>query len=118
MDLEKIKKLIESNPVALATVMDGVRPNVIGVASVKVVLPDKVIITDNYMSQTIKDISENSNVCLIVWDSDLAGYKIIGRAVYYTKGEWKVFVEKLEENKGFPAKGAIVVNVSKIIPAK
>jgi len=118
MNLFEIKELIENNPVAIATVMDGNKPNVIGVASVKVVAENRLVVTDNYMNQTVKDISENNNVCLIVWDGEMTGYKIVGEAKYYIDGEWKKFVEDLEENKGFPAKGAIVVDVLKIIPSK
>lgn len=115
--LIEIKDLIEKNPVALATVTNN-KPNIIGVAFVKVVSDDEILITDNYMNQTIKDISGNKNVCLIVWNEDLKGYKLIGKAEHYTEGEWKNFVEKMEENKGLPAKGAIIVKVSKIISSR
>lgn len=43
------------------------------------------------------------------------GYKIIGTAEYFTEGKWKEFVEKMPENKGLLAKGAILVTVSKVI---
>ena len=43
------KKIIEENPVAFATVGDVGKPNVIGVAFVKVVSKNQVLITDNYM---------------------------------------------------------------------
>lgn len=117
-NLNEVKKLIESNPVALATVTADNKPNVIGVAFVKVVSDNQVLISDNYMNQTIKDISQNKNVCLIIWDSELRGYKLVGEAEYFTDGKWKKYVEQMVENKGLPAKGAIVVKVSKIIPSK
>jgi len=117
MDLFKIQKIIEKNPIAFSTVMKNNKPNVIGVAFVKVIDKDQILITDNYMNQTIEDILANNNVCLIVWDKNLKGYKIVGRAKYYTSGKWKKFVEEMKENKGLPAKGAIVVKVSKIIPS-
>ncbi len=117
MDLTEIKNVIEGNPVALATIIGEDKPNVIGVAYIKVVSDHEIVVTDNYMNQTVKDITENKNVCLIVWDKDLKGYKLVGEAEYYTDGEWKKFVEQIEENKGLPAKGAILVKVSKIIPS-
>ncbi len=116
--LNEIKKIIEGNPVALATVTSDNKPNVIGVAFVKVVSDNQVLITNNYMNQTIKDISQNKNVCLIVWDSEMHGYKLIGEAEYYTDGEWKKYIEQMEENKGLPAKGAVLIKVSKIIQSK
>jgi len=118
MNLSEIKRIIENNPVAFATVTDGDKPNVIGVACVKVVSDNQILITDNYMNQTKKNILENKNVCLVVWDKNLKGYKLIGEASYYASGEWKEFVERMEENKGLPAKGAILVKISEIIPSR
>ena len=118
MELSQIKRIIENNPVAFATVTDRGKPNVIGVACVKVVSDNQILITDNYMNQTKKNICENKNVCLVVWDKNLKGYKLIGEAKYYARGKWKEFVERMEENKGLPAKGAILVKISKIIPSR
>jgi len=117
MTLSEIKNIIENNPVALATVMDGGKPNVLGVACVKVISDTEVIITDNYMNQTLQDILNNKNVCLLVWDEDLKGYKMIGQAEYFSTGNWVDFVKGLSDNAGLPAKGAILVKVEKIIPS-
>ena len=116
--LNNIKKLIENNPVAFSTVTEKNKPNVIGVAFVKVVSDNQILITDNYMNQTVSDISKNKDVCLVVWDSLMFGYKLIGEAEYYTEGVWKQYVEKMEENKDLPAKGAILIKVTKVIGSK
>jgi len=94
--------------------MDKVKPNAIAVACAKVV-GDKIIITDNFMNQTVKDLRKNNRVCLLVWNKKWQGYKIIGRAEYHQSGKWKKFVENMKENKGLPAKGAILVNIEKTI---
>jgi uncharacterized protein len=117
MNLSEIKNLIEKNPVTLATVMTDGKPNAIGVAYVKVVSDTELIITDNYMNQTLTDIQNNKNVCLLVWNKDMKGYKIIGQAGYLSSGKWLDFVKDLPENKSLPAKGAILVKVDKIIPS-
>ena len=111
----KVKKIIENNPIAFGTVMPDNKPNVIGVAYAKVVSDDEVVITDNYMKQTKEDILANPSVCLAVWNGDWEGYKMIGQADYQAEGKWKEFVEKMPENEGLAAKGAIVVKVSKLI---
>lgn len=116
--LKEIQNHIEGNPVALATITDGNKPNVIGVAFVKVISENQVLITDNYMNQTIKDIKNNPNVCLVVWDKNFVGYKLIGRAQYFTSGKWKDAVEKIKENDGLPAKGAVLVEVSDVLSSK
>lgn len=115
--LLKIKNLVENNPIALATIGNN-KPNVIGVACVKVVSETEILITDNYMKQTVKNILANNNVCLVVWDKNLCGYKLIGKAKYYEHGKWKEFIEKMKENKGLPTKGAILIKVSKIIKSQ
>lgn len=111
----KTKKLIEKNPVAFATVDSNGKPNVIGVAYVKVVSKNQILITDNYMKQTKENLEKNDNVCLAVWDKNWNGYKLVGNAKYFTAGKWKRFVEKMPENKGLPAKGAILVTISDMI---
>ncbi len=111
----EVEKVIEENPIAFATVNDAGKPNVIGVAYVKVVSKNQVLITDNYMKQTKENLEKNNNICLAVWDKHWNGYKFVATAEYFTKGKWKGFVEEMPENKGLPAKGAILVTVSKII---
>jgi uncharacterized pyridoxamine 5'-phosphate oxidase family protein len=105
------KKLIEGNSIALATV-NGEKPHVIAVASVKVV-EDKIIITDNYMKTTKDNIANNSNVSLAVWNNEW-GLRVSGKAEYFSSGKWHDFVKALKENKGEPCKGAIVVTPSEI----
>ncbi|HTW97056.1 MAG TPA: pyridoxamine 5'-phosphate oxidase family protein [Candidatus Methylomirabilis sp.] len=114
MILERIKNIIEKNPVVVATVMGKNNPNAVAVAFVKVV-NGKILITDNFMNQTVKDIKKNNRICLLVWNKKWQGYKIIGREKYYASGKWKKFVEKMKENKKLPAKGAILVTPLKII---
>lgn len=111
----KIKQIIESNLVALATVDYENRPNVIAVGCVKVVSENQIVITDNFMEETSENIKKNNWVCLAVWDKDENGYKINGDAEYYSSGEWLDFVKNLPENKSYPAKGAIVVDVLDIV---
>jgi len=110
----QIKKLIQNNPIAFATIGDG-KPNVIGVAYVKVVAPNKVLVTDNFMKKTKDNLDKNRNVCMAVWDKKWNGIKLVGRAQYFGAGKWKRFVGTMSENKNMPAKGAILITVSKII---
>ena len=109
-----IKKIIEGNPVAFATVDKNNKPNVIAVASVKVE-DSKIIITDNYMSKTRSNLLKNSSICLAVWNKSWKGYKITGKASYHDSGIWLNFVKSMKENRGYPAKGAIVINIKQII---
>ncbi len=117
MNLLEIKNIIESNPVSLSTIMKDGKPNAIGVAYVKVISNMEIIITDNYMNQTIEDIQNNKNVCLLSWNNDMKGYKLIGQAEYLSSGKWLDFVKNMPENAGLSAKGAVLVKVTNIIPS-
>lgn len=118
MNLIDYKNLIEENPIALATITGENKPNIIGTAFAKIVSENEILLTDNYMNQTIKDILKNNNVCLAVWNKEMKGVKIVGIAEYFTSGKWKTFAKNLKENSGLPAKGAILIKVSQIIPSK
>ncbi len=110
----KIKKIIENNPVALATCVKN-KPHVIAVANVKVIGKDAVVITDNLMKICKQNILKNHNIALAVWDKKWDGYRIKGTAKYYAKGKWLNFVKSIKENKGYSAKGAILIKVNEIV---
>lgn len=115
--LKRLKKLIEGNPIAFATSKSN-KPYVIGVAYCKVIGNDRILITDNYMGTTAKNIKKNPNVALVVWDKNWNGCQFLGKCKYYNKGKWLQYVKKMKENKGLPSKGAILVKVDKIIKSK
>lgn len=109
------KKLIEENPVSLATVNESNNPHVIAVAYVKVISLNKILITDNFMTQTVKNIKYNNQVSLVVWNSKWQGCQLFGTAKYSTSGKWKEYIKKMKENKSLPAKGAIIITLSSLI---
>lgn len=94
------KKLIENNPVAFAT-SDDCRPNVIGVAHVKVVSNNKVLITDNYMKQTKENLNKNNSVCLAVWNKEWNGIKLIGKADTLPQANGRSLLNRCLKTKAF-----------------
>lgn len=117
-ELEKFKDIIEKNPMAFASIDSLNKPNVIGVAYVKVVSSNQILVTDNYMKHTVENIKNNPAICLAVWDTNWKGCKLIGQAEYFNEGKWKEFIDKMPENKGLPAKGAILITVENVIELK
>src|SRR3989344_420538 len=101
MITKEIKKLIEENPVALATVKEN-KPHVIVVADVKVIADNQILIGDNYMKTTANNIKENHNVSLVVYNND-EGWGFEGIADYFSEGKW--FKKIKEIHQGYPAKG-------------
>jgi uncharacterized pyridoxamine 5'-phosphate oxidase family protein len=100
------KKLIERSVIALATCRNN-KPHVIPIACAKVV-GKNIVITDNFMKRTKENIKKNKNVELTFWKNDKT-YNVDGKAAYYNNGKWLDFVKKMKENKGLPAKGAIII---------
>ena len=114
----KLKKIIQNNPAALASSDFNGRPNISIVACLKVINNKQILITDNYMAQTKKNILKNNRVCLAVWNNKWQGVKIIAQARYYSQGKWQEYVKKMKDNAGMPAKGAILLTPKKIINLK
>jgi uncharacterized protein len=109
---KEIKKIIEGNPLALATVNKNGKPHVIAVADVKIISKDEILIGDNYMKDTLNNLKNCSSVSLVIWNKQLEGYTLKGIAKYFAKGKW---VKKVKEiHKGYPAKGAIVIKLNEI----
>ena len=115
---KQIDLLKRKTIVALATSDLNYKPRVIFV-EVNQVKDNLIIITDNEMKITKKNLLENNKVALLAFEEDYSYcLKILGKAKYYKNGKWLNYVKKLKENKGLPAKGAIVVKVEKIIESK
>ena len=114
MGLKKIKSTIEKLPIFIATTDKRCSPHVIAVACVKVIDDKRMLITDNYMKTTRKNLLSNNKVELLVYGKGWKGYRINGKSEYYKSGKWFDIVKGMKENKAHPAKGAIVVTASKI----
>ena len=112
-----IKKLIEDNALALATISKNGRPHNIAVAYCKV-FGDKVIISNSHIKETISNIKNNKQVSLVVWHKNwekiCVGFEMTGRAETINPGKWYNFVKNMSDNEGCEIKSAIVVTVFKI----
>lgn len=76
---------------------------------------DKMIITDNEMKKTKKNILENPQVFILAFKKDYSyGLKISGIAEYHTNTPYFDCVRNLKENKNYKPKGAIVITPDKI----
>jgi len=114
----EIKMLIEENAMGLATVNEDETPHCIAVGYVKVVSKNQLLITDNYILKTRQNIQRNPSVSLAVWNKEwkenCVGYELIGKAEYFKDGKWHEEIKKIQENKGEPCKGAILITIERI----
>ena len=115
---EGIKNMIEENACGLATTDKSGNPHNIAVGYVKVISTNQLVVSDNWLNETIANIKHNPNVALVVWHSDwkktCAGYELKGKAEHFTTGKWVDLIKKIPINKGEPCKGAILITINKI----
>lgn len=113
-----MKKIIEENVLALASVNKKGEPHNIAVAFVKLVDKNKLLISNNYIEESIENIKNNPSVALVAWiegwKENCIGYEFMGKAEYFTSGKWLEEIKKIPENKGAPCKGAIVVTINQV----
>jgi len=112
MKIEDIKNKLEKAIIAVATVDSDNKPHTIAIMYAKI-KEGKVVITNNYMDSTIKNLKTNPYISLVFWEGE-DGYRIDGEVEYFDSGKWLEFVRSLPENKGFAADGALVVDVDNI----
>lgn len=111
----KQKNLIENEVIALATCDLENKPNVIAITHCLVVNDDQILVTDNFMNKTRKNLLENKNIALAVWsDDEEEGYQFKGKAEYLTQGKWKEMVDNEPNNKRWAHKGAVLITVEEI----
>ena len=115
---EELKKLIQENALAFATMDENGNPHCIAVGFIKVVSKNQILIGDNYIVESLKNIKRDNNVALAVWNKDwkknCVGYELRGTAEYFTEGKWYETVKQIPENKKEPCKGAILITINKI----
>ncbi|WP_347488825.1 pyridoxamine 5'-phosphate oxidase family protein [Desulfoscipio sp. XC116] len=102
-------------PVATAS-KDGI-PNVVPIHFVKVYDEDTILLVDNFMDKSLKNLRENPQLSICVWDMDKKqAYQIKGKATIVSSG--KPFDEAVNwVKKGAPQlapKSAILMQVTSI----
>jgi hypothetical protein len=112
--------MIEENALGLATTDKFGNPHNIAVGYVQVISENQLLISDNWLEETIENIKHNPNIALVIWNKDwkknCVGYEIKGKAEYFTSGKWINIIKKIPINKDEPCKGAILVTINKIKP--
>lgn len=109
LDLLNRRKLV-----VLATSSLNGRPRAI-LVEVNKAEGDTIIITDNEMEVTRKNLLSNRNVFPLAFEEDYRyGCKVSGEARYYAGGEYFDFVKNSDANKNYSPKGAVVVTVKEV----
>jgi len=118
----KVKRLFEKQSlVAFGTADKQGKPNVVPVFWKKIVKKERILLLDNFMRMSKKNLLENSNVCLTFWDVKTEeSYKIKGKAAYHTEGAVYEQGRKFMQSKRPEAvpKGVVEIRVRAIYTTK
>lgn len=109
MEIKKIIRAIEENPVSLETTNNLGEKTVTEINGIKVVGGRLVIPREKAVERVEEDIIENDNFSLCVFDSCGKGYKMEGFANCECEGEEVDFIKNLDENLNKEIEGAIVL---------
>lgn len=113
---QHVKKFFEKIPViAFSTVDKKGMPNVVAIASKKLVDENTIWIIDSFFDKTKENILQNNNVSLCMWEG-LEGYQFKGLATYYDNGkifdQAKVWIQNIKPNKS--VKGVVNIKVTEV----
>ncbi len=118
----KVKRLFKKQSlVAFATADKRGKPNVVPIFWKRILENEKILLLDNFMKTSKKNLLENKNVCLGFWDVKTEeAYKIKGKAAYHTEGTVYEQGKKFMQSKRAEAipKGVVEIRVSAIYTTK
>jgi len=111
-----IKQFFETISImAFSTVDKNGTPNVVPIASKKIVNDDTILVIDTFFKKTKENILQNKNVSIAMWEGS-KGYQIKGLSTYHSKGETfdeaKDWILKLKPNKII--KGVVEIRITDI----
>ena len=113
---EEIRNVFEKQRVIpIATADMKARPNVILVGMWFWADDETIVISDNYLNKTKKNIEENPQIALNGW-ADGKSYQIKGRAHFEASGPLAERVREIA-NRGerkYPGKAALVIKVEEV----
>ncbi len=117
---DEMMDAIEKDLVFLATTSGEGIPNVVPIGFARPIDNSSILIADNYMKKTRKNIEENPNIALITKDAQKNPYQIKGTAKIFESG--KIFEEVVEWAQNVMTKlnpkAAIVVKVTDVYSVK
>jgi predicted pyridoxine 5'-phosphate oxidase superfamily flavin-nucleotide-binding protein len=115
MELKDFNDFLDRNPAYLASVDENGFPN-LTIVRAKVLSDNELLIADVQMEKCKKNLFSNSNCCLVTYsEQEKNGFKVFGRAKYYSEGQYLEKAKELAGKRNFEAVGALVVEVDKLM---
>ena len=119
---DEVNNLFEKQDlVSFGTADRNGNPNVVPIFWKKIFSKETILLIDNFMKMSKKNLLENNKVCISFWDTETEeAYKIKGEAKYHTEGkiyeEGKRFIQS--KKPGRIPKGVAAIEVKEIYTIK
>ncbi len=117
---EEMMDAVEKNLVFMATANQQGMPNVVPIGFARPLNENTILIVDNYMHKTIKNLEENPQLSLIIQDAKSFPYQFKGTVEIFKSG--KYFDEAVEWAQNVMSelepKSAILFTVKEIYSVK
>ena len=112
----EIKDVVaKQKPLPIATADKSGKPNVVFVTMWKILDDETLLIVDNFMNKTRKNLEENPNAAVVTYDSEIKkSYQLKGVVDLETQGDRYAIAEEMARAKNRPAKVAIIFHVEEI----
>lgn len=111
---DEVKKAISRQEVfPVATSSEDNTPNVVYIKYLKVIDDHTVLIADNYLHKTRKNILANSRIAFVVLDEEKGSYQVKGTAERLEEGP---LFEEVRDwvPEDMPRSGAVKINIEEI----
>ncbi len=107
---------VEKDLVFLATSSKEGIPNVVPIGFARPIDDETILIADNYMNKTRKNLEENPNISLVTKDATKCPFQFKGRIEIFESGKYFDIVTEWGQNAmtKLTPKAAILMNVEEI----
>ena len=107
---------VEKDLVFLATSSKEGIPNVVPIGFARPIDSETILIADNYMNKTRKNLEENPNISLVTKDATKCPYQFKGKIEIFESGKYFDIVTEWGQNAmtKLTPKAAILMNVEEI----
>lgn len=115
----EIREVVEKQkPLPIATADKSGKPNVVFVTMWKVLDDETILIVDNFLNKTKKNIEANPNMAIVAYDSESKkSYQVKGTIKVETSGDRYKAAKEMADSKKLPGKSAYVFQVKEIYNA-
>jgi len=115
----EIKDIVaKQKPLPIATADKSGKPNVVFVTMWKILDDETLLIVDNFLNKTRKNLEVNPNMALVVYDGDAKkSYQLKGTVDIESRGDKFTSAKEMADAKKLPGKAAVVFHVKEIYDA-